>query len=193
MNVFTTAHPLARAIGSLGSHGQENTPIDKTDHSHLFTDISDQCSGLADANGSVQGLPGDTHQLLRVFVDFTHRVGFVQVRVQTLGGGTVSVRRGRKTPTILTISVERNICRTRVFTAGAPSGSVSDVSTKCMVPAQMALRRTDIDDVSVTQLSLVWNSVADDFVYRPDLNHKPTIDFADTRCTHVQTDFWNPR
>jgi len=192
VNVFTTAHPLARAIGSLGSHGQENTRIDKTDHSHLFTDISDQCSGLADANGSVQGLPGDTHQLLRVFVDFTHRVGFVQVRVQTLGEN-VERAASRKTPTILTISVERNICRTRVFTAGAPSGSVSHVSTKCMVPAQMALRRTDIYDVSVAQLSLVWDSVTDYFVYRPDLNHKPTIDFADTRDTHVQTDFWNPR
>lgn len=86
MNVFTTAHPLARAIGSLGSHCQENTPIDKTDHSHLFTDISDQCSGLADANGSVQGLSGDTHQLLRVFINVAHRVGFVQVRMQALGG-----------------------------------------------------------------------------------------------------------
>lgn len=112
--------------------------------------------------------------------------------MQTLGEN-VERAAGRKTPTILTISVERNICRTRVFTAGAPSSSVSHVSTKCMVPAQMALRRTDVYDVSVAQLSLVWDSVADDFVYRPDPNHKPTIDFADMRGTHVQTDFWNPR
>ena len=80
-----------------------------------------------------------------------------------------------------------------MFTTGAPSGSVSHVSTKCIVPAQMVLRRTDIDDVSVKQLSLVRNSVTDNFVYRPDLNYKPTIDLTGTKDTHVQTDFENPR
>ena len=67
------------------SRVRKTHPSTKTDHSHLFTDISDQCSGLADADGSVQGLSGDTHQLLRVFINVAHRIGFVQVRMQTLG------------------------------------------------------------------------------------------------------------
>jgi len=35
-------------------------------------------------------------------------------------------------------------------------------------------RRTDIDDISITQLSLVWNSVTDHFVDRPDLDMSKT-------------------
>ena len=67
------------------NHGQENTPIDEVDSSHHFPDISDQCSGLTGEYGSIQGLSGDTHQLLRVFINVSHGIGFVQVRVQTLG------------------------------------------------------------------------------------------------------------
>ena len=53
----------------------------------------------------------------------------------------------------------------------------------------MVLRRTDVDDIPLTQLSLVWNSVTDDFVDRPGLNLRQTGNLADTRGTHVQTDF----
>ena len=68
------------------SRSGKHTPIDQPGRSHRFPDISDQCSRLADAYCGVQGLSGDTHQLLRVLIDLTHWVGFVQVRVQTLGG-----------------------------------------------------------------------------------------------------------
>ena len=56
------------------------------DHSHRLPDISDQRPRFTDADGSVQGLSGDTHKLFRVFINVAHGVGFVQVRVQTFGG-----------------------------------------------------------------------------------------------------------
>jgi hypothetical protein len=55
-----------------------------------------------------------------------------------------------------------------VFTAaGVPSGSVSHVSTKEMIGAEMGSRHTDVDDIALTQLSLVWNAMTDDFVDGP--------------------------
>jgi hypothetical protein len=146
------------------------------DHSHRFPDISDQCSRLTDADGSVQGLSGDTHQLFRVFINVAHGIGFVQVRVQTFGGMLSACGGAGRLRTALTVSVERNVCRTRVFTTRVPSGSVSHVSTqKDTVRAQMASRRTDIDDVSVTQFSPVRDAVADDFVDGPDLGRERTV------------------
>lgn len=84
------------------SSGQENRqPSTKQDiYPHYFPDISDQGSGFTDAYGSIQSLSGDTHQLFRVFINDTHGVGFVQVRMQTLwrnvkrvwiGGGRLQV------------------------------------------------------------------------------------------------------
>ena len=43
------------------SHGVRKTAIDRTECLHHFPDVPDQCSRLADADGSVQGLSGDTH------------------------------------------------------------------------------------------------------------------------------------
>lgn len=48
-----------------------------------------------------------------------------------------------------------------------------------MVPAQVASRRTDVDDITLTQLSLVRDSVADDFVDGPDLGHERTVGLGD--------------
>lgn len=62
-----------------------------------------------------------------------------------------------------------------------------------MIPAQVASRRTDVDDISLAQLSPVWDSVADDFIDGPDPEREPTVALRDTRKTHVQTDFGNPR
>ena len=56
------------------------------------------------------------------------------------------------------------------------------------LPAQMGLRRTDVDDVSITQLSPIWNPVTNNFVDGPDLNMSPTIEAAGKHEGHPRAD-----
>lgn len=89
-----------------------------TSGSHRSPDIPDQRSGFANPYGCVQGLSGDTHQFLRVFIHVAHGVGFVQVRMQAFffkfyPGETVSACfiTECSEQMFLTISIERNVCR----------------------------------------------------------------------------------
>ena len=42
----------------------------------------------------------------------------------------------------------------------------------CMTQAQIASGRTNVEDISLAQLSLVWNPMTDDLVYRPGLERE---------------------
>ena len=54
--------------------------------------------------------------------------------------------------------------------------------------------RTDVDDISFAQLSLVWDSMTDDLVDRSNSTINGDDDhFSGKRNTHVQTDFGYPR
>ena len=150
-------------------------------HLHRLPDISDQCSGFADAYGSIQGLSGNVHQFLRVFINIADRVGFVQVGMQALG--KVISERGRTEYS----EWSHRLCRKkRLWCTSVRSRSPFWFSfarfDKVHDPAQMASRRTDVNDISITQLPLIRNSMTNDFVNGPGLNIRKKLS-SETRET----------
>ena len=75
---------------------------------HDFAKVAEECAGLADLDRLVEGFAGDAHELLAIIVDPAHRVGLVEVSVETCMGGQLSnddsVNRRR------TIVVQTDVC-----------------------------------------------------------------------------------
>jgi len=64
---------------------------------------------------------------------------------------------------------KKRLSHTSVYRRGSFWFSFASFDKKYTIPAQMAWRRTDVDNISLTQLSPVWDSMTDNFVDRPKL------------------------
>ena len=84
----TTEQPFDRATGSLDEGKNEigyGTLPDKKrgeDFLHGFANVPEECAWLARFDRFVEALTRDPDKLLRSFVDFSNRIGRVEVTVE---------------------------------------------------------------------------------------------------------------
>lgn len=76
---------------------------------HGPAEVAEERAGLAELDRSVEGLARGTHDPLRVLVNATNGVRFIQIRMEAYMASQLPVR-GRETPRALTILVQRHIC-----------------------------------------------------------------------------------
>jgi hypothetical protein len=84
--VRTTEQPFDRATGSLNEGkneiGYRTLPDKRGRGLHRFANVPEECAWLARFDRLVEALARDPDKFLRSFVDFSNRIGRVEVTVE---------------------------------------------------------------------------------------------------------------